>query len=194
MRCVEQSSGLKPMSDKLQSLIFVGGKMRVLKAKINWYDGWANDAKLELLVDKIPSVDEVVHDIVEIENAVNFCGSKDGYVHFCSKVKGNSSGFYGTVFTLNTRNGRVSVAGPWSSRPSFMNKLFPRHTSVDACFTDNEADFDKGYTLYSGAVTLELAEKALTMIHPELKFTLDTSRDEINFTIDKKQKVQLNIK
>lgn len=161
--------------------------MKVKAAKIMWNENLLNEADLCLLVDKIPSIADVNHDVVATDDGIAYCGQKDGYVSFLFKANGNSSGFGGSSFSLNVGKDKVILHGPWSSRAGAMNVLFPQHQCVDVYFSDDPESFAKGFYTH-GAVTLAVAHAAIRMIHPHLSLAMKRVRGDIVYRIDKDQR------
>lgn len=166
--------------------------MRVLNAKVNWYKQYANDAKLMVLVDKIPSLNEAIYDHVAVADGVAYCTSEEGFVHYLFHAPKNQTGYGGSLFKLATKNGEVELIGPWSSRSGCMNALFPQHQSIEVHITDREKEFDSGCFL-SGCISVELAREALKLIHPELKLYTLLDVEETNYFISKDDAAKLGL-
>lgn len=138
--------------------------MKVLKARINWHFGYANDPSLELLVDKIPPREDLIYERRGREGGFGlYMAVLDGYAHFYAwRGSGDDGGFYGMEFPIMTTTGPVTLKGPWSSRAGIMNRYFEQQV-VDVSITDDPKHWEKDY-FTSSAVTLEVAREAIAMI------------------------------
>lgn len=137
--------------------------MEILKANINFKKGYANPPTMRVLVDKIPSVGDMIYE----ERAGCYLAEKDGYVNFFYYDR-PGEGYGGAIFNRSIKQDdgttkKVSFKGPWSSRPSAMNMRFDIQC-VGVSITDEPDVFEKGYTFMSGAITLELAKEAIGKI------------------------------
>jgi hypothetical protein len=142
--------------------------LKILNARINWVVDYDNDAFLEVLVDKLPDEKSVpMRKIAHPDDLTCdlYWGELDGYVRFFFHDPNNARGFAGHNFDMHMEDGSVvSIHGPWSSRAGAMNRHFPH--SVDVSITDEPGAFEKGYTFYSGHITIEKAREALAMAYP----------------------------
>jgi hypothetical protein len=104
-------------------------------------EGWANEAYLEILIDKWPDKAEFVFEKKTIgmdRGGVDlyFAKHKSGAVRFMCDSH-NGKGYGGAVFILPLTDGTVAtVKGPWSSRAGVMNLYFPH--SVDVTFFEGD--------------------------------------------------------
>lgn len=135
--------------------------MKILKAQINWMDGFGNLPFLEVLVDKIPEKEELRYE----HRGSIYIAYKGGYASFLlgdpAKI---GRGFGGATFHLPMLDGSVTtLVGPWSSRAAGVNYYFPERCVVDVSITDDEKTFERGYTFLAGHITLELAEEAIKL-------------------------------
>ena len=133
--------------------------MKVLKAEINWYEGYANDPNFIMHVDSMPDNDEFIFEAKELtpERTLYFAEHESGLVRFYCHDTRNESGYGGSSVTLNMKDGSTkTIKGPWSSRSGAMNNHF-RH-SVECSIRPE----DTGYNL-GGHITVELAEKLAEM-------------------------------
>jgi len=120
---------------------------------------------IELLVDRIPERSEM-----RFQRKNNrWFSNHGGYVRYFSwKPPSNNGGYYGRSFDIIMEDGsKVTLLGPWSSRSSAMNKegFAP---SLEVSITDDLRVFLRGYTLFAGAVTVELLQPALGEIGERL--------------------------
>jgi len=140
--------------------------MRVKGAKIDWYEGFGNDPKLQLLVDKIPEQHDLVYIPYEIGHGYLYLAWHENYVHYLYHDPDDERGFGGRCFNLRTQDGVHTVCGPWSSRAGAVNSLLFHGQEVmhivDVLLTDKERDFERGFTFENGAVSLTLARIAAT--------------------------------
>lgn len=141
--------------------------MKVLDARINWYEGWSNDPELQVLVDRIPKLEELVFDVKQVDESHALCfAEQDGYVAFyCDDAK-DHHGYGGWTFEIRLKDGTTrTLRGPWSSSPSVMND-FGFTPSWDAAMTADREDWDRGYTYCAGHITMELVRQAVKQFCP----------------------------
>lgn len=148
--------------------------MRVLDARVDWKDGYANDPRLEVLVDEIPTLEELKF---ECHQQRLWYAELDGYArYFAWKGPENEGGYSGRHFDITTVDGEsVTLKGPWSSRAGAVNKagLGP---VVDVSITTDARAFAKGRPFRSAALTLRAAKQAIdlttwgTHLQRELKY------------------------
>ena len=142
----------------------------IIKGRVRWYEGYANNPELELLIDRDPP-----HEEFRFQHRQGlWYAAKDGVVHFFSYEPPTDGrpmtewpshgGFGGSHFDLTMEDGSVvTLKGPWSSRASAMHFVgFP--DTVEGSVTDDPAVLDRGYTFHHGAVTLELLERFIDRI------------------------------
>ena len=133
--------------------------MRILKGRVNWADGWANEPRVEVLVDKMPDLADLRYE----EREGLYYGEKDGYVSFYYYVR-PGDGFGGRTFKVRMKDGSErDLKGPWSSRAGAMNR-FGFGPCVDVSMTDNPESFERGYTFFSASCTLEVLMEAMDKI------------------------------
>jgi hypothetical protein len=129
--------------------------MKLVRARVNWAEGWMNDPNLEILVDKMPEVSELRYKY----RCGLYYAELDGYVSFYSYTS-PGEGFDGRIFNITMENGeKKSLHGPWSSRAAVMNSA-GFGPCLDVSITDDLKSYERGYTFYSGHVTLDLIEKS----------------------------------
>lgn len=91
--------------------------MKIISATVNWYKGYANSPRFDVLVDKYPRRNELAY----VNKDWAYWAEKDGFVDYFS-YSGPSSGFGGCEFELNMVDGSTkTLKGPWSSRASALN-------------------------------------------------------------------------
>ena len=162
--------------------------MKVLNASL-WVYGkkFLNGHRLEILVDKIP--DE--SDMRFKEKNGLYYAEKDEYVRFYYwSGKGNDGGFYGREWEITMEDGSKRVLkGAWSSRSGVINKFFK--PCMEVSIIDDKKAFERGYTFYAGAITIDLAKEVVRKFLPEwtiikkIKFG-----DEIYYKIVRKDDIE----
>jgi len=131
--------------------------MNILNVKINWNLGWNNAPKLQILVDKIP------RDLRYKFKEGMFFAEKGGYVSFFAHNgdSDNHGGYSGREFQIVMEDGTQKILrGPWSGRSGVTNRL-GFISCVEVNLTENPEEFEQGHIFSGGAVTLDLAEKAI---------------------------------
>jgi hypothetical protein len=162
-----------------------GGKVKILAASVEWFDTFGNDPELKLLVDKIPDHSELKY---ESKDGL-WVAYNNGYVSFYyhSGDDKNHGGFGWDTVNITLVDGtKKSLRGPWSSRAGCVNVAFPDRPVVDVCITDEPADFKRGYTFYSGHVTLEVAKQAAKLAGVQLYKRVE-SDGEVTWRIPKRK-------
>lgn len=136
--------------------------MKALNAKIDWMERYANDPHLMLLVDHIPSLEEMRFD----QLLSLYFAELDGYVSFFSYSQPDK-GYGGRTFTLQMTDGSTkTLIGPWSSNPAAME--YAGFTpSIDCSLTDDPSAWEKGFNFFAGHCTITFAEQAITTFCPE---------------------------
>jgi hypothetical protein len=127
--------------------------MKILAAKLQKLENFDNTPTIQILVDKIPEVE------YQEKNGCYF-GEKDGYANFMFHCPQNERGYAGRVFDLKMTDGTIkSIKGPWSGNSKSMHAAgFPQ--TVDVQITESEKDFNRGYTFYSGHLTIDKFKEA----------------------------------
>lgn len=139
--------------------------MEVLDARVDWMSEWDSNPSLKVLVDEVPYIDQIIHDVLELGTGrVFYYGEDDGYVHYLTHDVSDQRGYGGRGFPLwvKGKSEQVVVKGPWSSRAAVANGL-GFGPCVDVSITDDPEAFDRGYTFCAGAITLEKATEACNM-------------------------------
>lgn len=151
--------------------------MKILDAQVDWREDVGNDPRLEVLVDEIPSRDELRF---EHEDGI-WCGIKDGYAsYYAYSGNGNDGGYSGRCYNITMRDGtEVTLKGPWSSRAGCANQRSFGQV-VDVQITTNPAVMERGYTFRSESLTLEAAKQAIDLVDEpcHLERRLKYSNDE----------------
>lgn len=135
----------------------------VLDAAVNWYHHCANRPRLKVLLNHIPSRDDVT--FTHAGNKEFWYGeSESGVVYYYSGHPDNpGSGFSGRSFELPTENGSVTLVGPGDSRASVANN-YGFGPVVDVTMTDDPTVMERGHTFYAGSITLDLATEAVNLL------------------------------
>jgi len=136
--------------------------MKLISAKVDWMEGFANKPNLILTVDHIPKRDNM-----RFRQSGNFYYAElEGYVTFFYYER-PGAGYGGSTFSLKMVDGTTkSLIGPWSSRAGSLNTVFGPCVDVTIIEESN------GYRM-AGAVTLEVAEKAAEMAGARLQRVVD---------------------
>ena len=133
--------------------------MKVIKARINWNDGYANAPELQILVDRIPELSEFVFN----KKGPLYFAELDGAVKFFYYDR-PGDGYGGCNFTVKLDTGEeVILKGPWSSNSVAMNSA-GFTDSIPVSMTDKPEAFEKGYTFYASHITVDLAKEACKKI------------------------------
>ena len=130
--------------------------MKVLAARVDPREGWDNPPRLELLVDRIPQLNEFRFR----KKGPYYFAELDGFVEFFY-YDGPGDGYGGNEFEITMEDGtREVLVGPWSSNSAAMARAgFP--DTIPVSITDNPDAWERGYTFYSGHITVELAKAIL---------------------------------
>ena len=133
--------------------------MKLLKARVNWAEGFSNDPSLEILVDKMPELKDLSYK----NKGSLYYAELDGSVSFFHYA-GPGNGFGGRSFTIQMENGEEKILqGPWSSNASSMNEA-GFGPCLDVSIIDDLASYERGYTFYSGHVTIDLIEQSKHLV------------------------------
>ncbi len=150
--------------------------MKVLDAKVNWMLNWANDPRLVLLVDESPK------NFIYQKKGCLYFAEKEGIVRFFF-YDGPGDGYSGRNFDITLDTGEeVTLQGPWSSRSGVMNNA-GFTPSMEVHFTDSLKHFERGYTLYAGHVTVELAKKVVEEFLPYCRIIEENYHGEEVFLV-----------
>jgi hypothetical protein len=133
---------------------------KILKMKLDWMEGWGNSPRLKVLFNELPC------ERYEERNGLYLSIDGDAAHYIYWNGDGNTGGYGGREIEVTMKDGSVrKLLGPWSSRAECVSKEFPETPIIEASCTADESTFIKGYTFYSGAVTIEsLKGKTITLI------------------------------
>jgi hypothetical protein len=106
--------------------------MKVLETGVEWYEGYANDPKLKITVDKWPEDEDFEFKVLNREGSdLYWAQHSSGAVRFYCHNRSNEHGYAGSVFELKMDDGTTrKIRGPWSSRSGVMNNYFPHSVEV----------------------------------------------------------------
>ena len=135
--------------------------MELISGSVDWMDDVGNDPRLQVVVDEIPSRDEMRF---EVEDGV-YCGIKDGFAsYYAWSGDGNDGGYSGRCYDITMRDGtEVTLKGPWSSRAGCVNQR-SFGPVVDVRITTDLSALERGYTFRTGSLTLEAAKQAIDLV------------------------------
>lgn len=160
--------------------------MKVINAKVEWFDRFSNNPTFDLLVDEDPNCwhDRKGHKCVK-QNIYNnpdvvwhtepFADGKtfawymnqDGFVYFFMHNPSNQNGYGGAVYTIYDKSGIRKFKGPWSSNSEFAAK-FVGESILGGAMTCDPASFKQGYTFTAAYFTLRVAKVAAKLAGVEL--------------------------
>lgn len=141
--------------------------MRIVSLSVDWHEQFANDPSLLVLVDKIPDHGGLRYKVLDDRM---YFAELGGYVNFFVHCPQQETGYGGRTFHVTLEDGsKRSIKGPWSSRSGCFNKQKMIPQCVECGITDNPSVYSKGYTFYSGAITLDLVERHLKAHIPGLQ-------------------------
>lgn len=151
--------------------------MKLKAASVDWREDVGNDPRLQVVVDEIPSRDEMRF---EHEDRI-WLGTKSGFAsYFAWSGDGNDGGYSGRSFEITTVDGeQVTLKGPWSSRAGCVNQR-SFGPIVDVRITTDPSALERGYTFRTGSLTLEAAKQAIDLVDEpcHLERRLKYSNDE----------------
>jgi hypothetical protein len=150
----------------------VGGEeieMKLLKAEVDWMQGWANSPRLIVEVDKTPV--HLRYRKKEVGGETVYFAENEGFVAYFSHDPKNERGYGGREFDITLEDGSdVTIKGPWSSRCGVMNSL-GFTPSVEVILVENDSRS-------SGAVTVEFAQQAIALINdPRITLVENNKRE-----------------
>jgi hypothetical protein len=142
--------------------------IEVLDAVPQWGDAHDGNPQLALLLAELPEESAFVYTprmAVPTRTATLWYAEHRGVVRFFAATD-NHRGYGGRPFTIRTAGGHsATLRGPWSSRAGVMMRA-GFGPCLDVVYTADRKAFDRGFTFTAGAVTLELAERAVAQHCP----------------------------
>ena len=152
--------------------------MRVLDARILTWGSTRQPHHLEILVDSIHR-DDKVYDVIEDERGATYLSVTDGIVSFYYHNPKDENGYGGSVFNLAMRDGSErAIKGPWSSNNAWIRQVFGID-SFHVSYTEDPEVFKRGYTFYSGDITLEKAQEAMKLVGDEWQLIYASSNAKV---------------
>lgn len=145
--------------------------MKILKGRVDWMEGHANRPELILLVDRIPTSDEMrftLHDKGGTIDGGLYFAESGGYCRFFSHYGNpnvNGGGYGGATFNITMIDGtRKTLHGPWSSNAGEMNER-GFGPCTEALVTTDPRAFDGNHRgLAAGSVLLSKLREAISCI------------------------------
>lgn len=149
--------------------------MKALKARVSWMKEYANNPGFEVLVDKIPESTELRYKCI---NRIYYA-EKAGYVSFYY-YNSPGEGFGGSHFHITMDDeSEMILKGPWSSRSGCANKYFPH--CMEIALIEEESGFDRGYTFYSCAATIEWVTTNVLPLLPGVSIIAALDHGELSY-------------
>lgn len=149
--------------------------MKPISCSVEWYEGYANDPKLQIVVDGKPKFEDLRY---EHKGGLWFA-EKGGYVSFFSwHGPKNEEGYCGRCYPITTVEGEeVLLLGPWSSRSGVMNQYF-----TPQCLDVSLKTVSDTYSCWcAGATTLEFALEAIKLCEEPIELVVKESHGEYLF-------------
>lgn len=117
---------------------------KILKARIDWMDGWGNSPTFQALMDG-DSSNHYDKEYFGWEGRNGLYRSQIGNSISFKAYTAPGDGYGGSTFNVGLKDGtRLDMKGPWSSRPGCVNKYFPdRPLVVGVNTTDNAIRFQQ---------------------------------------------------
>jgi hypothetical protein len=141
--------------------------MRILALKVDWHEKFANDPSLKVLVNKMPEREELRY--LCLEERMYFA-EKDGYVNFFVHQPRDETGYGGRTFNVTMLDGtKRSIKGPWSSRSGCFNRMLNIPQCVECAITDDPTTYQRGFTFYAAAITVDLVREHMKSHLPGLE-------------------------
>ena len=135
--------------------------MKAIECSVNWYEKYANDPQLRIIVDEMPKHEDLRYKHIDIGTTELWFAEKEGYVSFYAwKSPKQDEGYGRRHFPIILEDGSmVTLLGPWSSRAGVMNKWF-----LPQCLDVALKPLKDKYDLWYGcSVTLEFALEAIKL-------------------------------
>jgi len=135
--------------------------MKIIKGRVDWLEGRGNRPRLYVLVDRVPSLD----DMRFRERKGLYFAERDGLCSFFSwRGNGNHNGFGGREFPITMVDGeKRTLKGPWSSSASTMNE-YGFGPCMEVHYTDDPKVYVRGHTFFGGAILVSLLRDYASVI------------------------------
>lgn len=136
---------------------------------MDWKEEYANDPRLHLTAEDIPTIDELRYE-GSVDEGLWYAESDDGFASYFAWSGGQQDGYGGRHYEITTVDGEeITLKGPWSSRAGVMNKA-GYGPVMDVRYNSTRA----------GAITVDAAEEAVDeyLEDVELEKSLKFSNDE----------------
>lgn len=151
--------------------------MKLIDARINWSKNYDNSPTLQLLVDKIPPLENLRY---QERNGI-FYSELEGYVSFFY-YRSAGEGYGGRKFLITMTDGtKKELIGPWSSRAGAVNSV-GFGPCVDVSIADNLESYKRGYTFLAGAVTLDITKQAAKIADCDLVCEFEQDRTTVKMS------------
>ena len=149
--------------------------MEILSTKVEWQFGHKNSPKLKVLVNKIPSQEDLRYKEIPVAGGLLYLAEKDGYVTFFVSTS-DKRGYTGRTFHIELLSGeKRSIKGPWSSRAGVANRYLEK-PCIGCVLTDDKETFQRGYTFYSAHLLVDLVKAYAETAYPHWEL-----KEEIHF-------------
>jgi hypothetical protein len=127
--------------------------MIIRAARFYGYEKFDNFPQLQILVDKMPSMEDLVYR----QTGNMYWAEKDGYVSHYNYVRPDR-GFGGRQFDLKMIDGSVkTLIGPWHAGERSMYHICPCHS---VHLTEEIKCWERGYTFFGCSITTKLFQEA----------------------------------
>jgi len=140
--------------------------MKPISCSVEWYEKWANDPILQIVVDEIPNREDLRYK----HKQTLWFAEKDGYVSFFYwEGPNNNGGYYGSNYKITLEDeSTVTLLGPWSSNSAAVNMQFiPQCLDVSI-----KTEKEKLSCWCSGAVSLEFALEAIKLYEEPIELVV----------------------
>jgi hypothetical protein len=176
------SIGYKELSKR--GIYFTNGRavMKLLDAKVNWFENWANHPQFQILVDGTPKLEDYRFQ----KHGNLYYAELDGSVSIFWWNGKPGEGYAGGSFDIIMADGEpVTLKGPFSSNSMVFNALSARGAEgikpmMTVEVTDDPAVLERGFTFHSGHITAELGKQAAEMAGVHLVKILLDNGEEMN--------------
>ena len=152
--------------------------MQPVSCSVEWYEKYANSARLEIGVDSIPDSNRLRYE----QKGVLYFAELEGYVSFYSYTA-PGDGYAGRAFPITMKDGtEKTLKGPWSSRAGVMSPVFRPVLDVVLQPEDNPYPNIR----YGGHVALEFALEAIKLCEESIELVVEWEYGEYIFVPQRK--------